>query len=117
VWTERGEYRERVLDVALSDGRRVDRKSSKADALRNMVDLTTGKYANTTSAALLSAVWRDPQFNPLQPAVYYARVLEIPTPRWSTVLAIRNGLPLTPLAAATIQERAWSSPIWFTPAR
>jgi hypothetical protein len=79
------------------------------------VDLQTGNYANSIGAAVLSVVWQDPEFNPAKPAVYYARVLEIPTPRWSTLLAIKNKLPIPPDVAATIQERAWSSPIWFTP--
>ena len=59
----------------------------------------------------------DPEFDPKQKSVYYVRVLEIPTPRWSTYDSARNNLPLSPLVPATIQERAWSSPIWFTPPR
>jgi len=77
------------------------------------VDLSSGRYTNTIGAPVLTALWRDPQFDAAKPAVYYARVLEIPTPRWSTLLAIRNHLPLSPYMAATIQERAWSSPIWY----
>jgi hypothetical protein len=67
-------------------------------------------------APMLSAVWKDPSFDPHRPAVYYARVLEIPTPRWSTLLALKNKLAAPAAAPATIQERAWTSPIWFTPA-
>jgi Protein of unknown function (DUF3604) len=78
------------------------------------VDLTTGQYTNTIGSPILTALWRDPEFNVEKPAVYYARVLEIPTPRWSTLLAIKRHLPLSPYAAATIQERAWSSPIWYS---
>ena len=66
-------------------------------------------------AVALAATWQDPEFDPSRPAVYYARVLEIPTPRWSTLLAVKNHLPIPKGAAATIQERAWTSPIWFTP--
>ena len=66
-------------------------------------------------ATELAAVWHDPQFNPAVPAVYYLRVLEIPTPRWSTILAVKRGKHLPASVPATIQERGWSSPIWYTP--
>ncbi|MGZ3402202.1 MAG: DUF3604 domain-containing protein, partial [Phenylobacterium sp.] len=65
--------------------------------------------------AQLRAYWRDPEFSAAKPAVYYARVLEIPTPRWTTLLALKAHLPVPARAPATIQERAWTSPIWFTP--
>jgi hypothetical protein len=114
VWLDKGEYQEKVFDAALSDQRKDDR-SGHAKAVGNTVDLTTGTYTNTIGSPILTAVWRDPEFDPNTPAVYYTRVLEIPTPRWSTLLAIRNKLPLPPEVPATLQERAWSSPIWFTP--
>ena len=108
-------YKEQLFDVALSGGRKDNRKTGKAPAVGNTVDLTTGKYTNTIGAPVLGAVWQDPSFDPHIPAVYYARVLEIPTPRWSTHLAIVNHLPIPSDAPATIQARAWTSPIWFTP--
>jgi hypothetical protein len=108
-------YKEKLFDVALSGGRKDDPKTGKAAAVGNTVDLTTGKYTNTIGAPMLSAVWQDPSFDPHVPAVYYARVLEIPTPRWTTFLAIANHLPIPAKAPPTIQERAWTSPIWFTP--
>ena len=83
----------------------------------NTVNLKTGVWRNTIGAAVLTAVWQDPEFDPARPAVYYARALEIPTPRWSTLLAIKSHLPIPKSVAATIQERAWTSPIWFTPAK
>jgi uncharacterized protein DUF3604 len=115
IWLDHANYREKVFDVALS-GNRPDR-TGHAQPVGNTVDLTTGAYRNTIGAAALQAVWRDPEFDPNTPAVYYGRVLEIPTARWSTLLAIRNKLALPPTVPATLQERAWSSPIWFTPER
>ena len=116
VWLEGQSYKEQIYDVALS-GRRKDSRPGHAPAVGNSVNLKTGAYTNTIGAAQLSTVWRDPAFNPAKPTVYYARVLEIPTPRWSTLLAIKNHLPIQKGPAVTIQERAWTSPIWFTPDR
>jgi hypothetical protein len=110
-------YKETVFDVALSGGRKADPKTGKASAVGNTVDLATGAYRNTIGAPTLTTVWTDPAFDPAAPALYYARVLEIPTPRWSTLVAIRAHLPLPKAAPATIQERAWSSPIWYAPAK
>jgi hypothetical protein len=104
-----------VFDAVLSGRRKDDPSTGRAPAVGNTVNLSSGAYANSIGAAELSAVWRDPEFNPKTTAVYYARVLEIPTPRWSTLLAIKNHLPIPARAPATIQERAWTSPIWFTP--
>jgi hypothetical protein len=108
-------YQEQVFDVAISGGRKTDPGSGKAPAVGNTVDLATGAYRNTIGATSLTTVWTDPAFDPKAPALYYARVLEIPTPRWSTLVAIRAHLPLPKTAPATIQERAWSSPIWYSP--
>jgi hypothetical protein len=115
IWLVGKDYKEQVFDVALSGGRKVDPKTGNAPAVGNTVDLTTGKFANSIGAPMLLAEWQDPTFDPKVPAVYYARVLEIPTARWTTHLAIANHLPLPQAAPATIQERAWTSPIWFTP--
>jgi hypothetical protein len=73
------------------------------------------KRADLRTLMQLATVWGDPQFDPTEPAVYYLRVLEIPTPRWSTILAVERGTPLPPDLPATIQERGWTSPIWYTP--
>jgi hypothetical protein len=72
-------------------------------------------YTNTIGDTQLSAVWTDPDFDLSQHAVYYVRVLEIPTPRWSTYDAKALGIPAPAMVPATIQERAWASPIWYTP--
>jgi hypothetical protein len=116
VWLSGDGFKEKVFDAALSGGRKVDPKTGKAPPVGDTVDLKTGAYDNTIGAKMLSAVWRDPQFDPKTPAVYYARVLEVPTPRWSTLTAIANHLPIPKRAPPTIQERAWTSPIWYSPA-
>jgi hypothetical protein len=114
IWLDGKNYKEKIFDVALS-GRRKDDATGHAPAVGNTVDLKTGKYSNAIGAATLSVVWSDPEFDAKTPAVYYARALEIPTPRWSTLLAIKNKLPIPKDAPATIQERGWSSPIWYSP--
>jgi hypothetical protein len=117
VSTQNGQYREKIYDVALSDQRRPDPKTGKIPAVGNTVDLKTATYQNRIGAAQLAVVWEDPDFVADQPAVYYLRALEIPTPRWSLLLAVKMGLPLTDDSPATIQERGWSSPIWYQPPR
>jgi hypothetical protein len=116
VWLKDGKHVEQLFDVALSNARKVDPKTGKAPAVASTVDLKTATYKNTIGATQLATVWRDPQFDPKVPAVYYLRVLEIPTPRWSTIVAVKRGTPLPDGVPATIQERGWSSPIWYTPA-
>ena len=106
---------EKIYDVAWSDGRVPDPKTGKLPAVGNTVDVATAMYTNDIGDSQLSAVWTDPDFDPAQRAAYYVRVLEIPTPRWSTYDAVRHSLPLPEKLPATIQERAWSSPIWYTP--
>lgn len=115
LWLAGNRYEERIFDVALSGGRRVD-AAGAAPPVGNTVDPATGRYANSIGAATLATVWSDPQFDPAVPALYYVRVLEIPTPRWSSLIALRSGLPLPADLPATLQERAWSSPIWYMPA-
>ena len=106
---------EKIHDIAWSDDRKPDPKTAKLPPVGNTVDVKTAKYTNDIGDTQLSAVWTDPDFDPKQRAAYYVRVLEIPTPRWSTYDSVRNGLALSPHVPATIQERAWSSPIWYTP--
>ena len=114
-WVDQGLPQEKIYNVALSDGRTVDPKSGYVEPVGNTVNIKKATYTNTIGDSQLSAVWMDPDFDPALPAVYYVRVLEIPTPRWTTYDAVRGGLPLPTEVPATIQERAWSSPIWYTP--
>jgi hypothetical protein len=116
VWLDGDDYREKVFDVVWAGARQPDPHTGKLPPVGNTVDLKTATYANTIGAGQLAAVWRDPEFDPGRPAVYYARALEIPTPRWTTILAARKGLPVSTHGPATLQERAWSSPIWYSPA-
>ena len=109
-----GKLNEKIMDVAWS-GDRQPGSDGKVPAVGNTVDLKTAKFSNTIGAATLTGSWTDEQFDPAQHAFYYARALEIPTPRWSTYDAVRHSLPLLDDVPATIQERAWTSPIWYTP--
>ena len=110
-----GKAKEKVYNVVWSAGRDLG-GSGKLPAVGNTVDLKTGLYTNTIGSAQLSTVWQDPNFDAAQRAFYYMRVLQIPTPRNSTYDAIALGIdPKETGKAITIQERAYSSPIWYTP--
>ncbi len=109
-----GKTHEKVYDVVWSDDRSPD-ADGKLPAVGNTVDVEKAVYYNTIGAAELITVWEDPEFDPEQRAFYYARVIEIPTPRWSTYDSVRYGLPPHPEAEPAIQERAYTSAIWYTP--
>ena len=110
----KGEPQDKVYDVVWSGKRKPDAKG-KLPPVGNTLDVKAATYANTIGSAELMGAWTDPAFDPKKPALYYVRVLEIPTPRWTTYDAVRNNLPLLNDVPATIQERAWTSPIWYTP--
>jgi hypothetical protein len=116
-WFERGYAFEKVYDVVWSeaDKRKIDPTYGKLTPVGNTVDIKKATYTNDIGDSQLSAVWTDPDFDPTHHAVYYVRVLEIPTPRWTTYDAVKLGIEPPADVAATIQERAWSSPIWYTP--
>jgi hypothetical protein len=105
---------EQVFDVVWS-GDRSPGSNSKLPSVGNTVDLETARFTNDIGAVELAAVWRDPQFNPNLPAFYYARVLQIPTPRHAQFDALALGMETPSLGAAVIQERAYTSPIWYSP--
>jgi hypothetical protein len=107
---------EKIYDVIWSDEqKRQIGKDGKLPVVGNTVNVNTATYTNDIGASQLRAVWTDPDFDPAQPALYYVRVLEIPTPRWSTYDAVKLGVAPLKDVPATLQERAWSSPIWYTP--
>lgn len=118
-WLDKeGKTRERVYDVACSDGLTPDPKTYRCPydqkSVINTVDLTDCSYSPTTGAVELKTVWSDPDFNPKERAFYYARVIEYPTCRWSQWDVIRTNLEPLDNVPQTIQERAWSSPIWYS---
>ena len=114
---EQGTLHEEVYDVAWSGERKPDPETGKLPAVGNTVDVANAIWTNTIGAPELIAVWRDPAFDPDAPAFYYGRVLEIPTPRWTAYDARRFGVQ--PLAGTTmmLQERAFTSPIWYSPGK
>jgi len=113
-YDQRGYGFQKIYEVAWSDDRKLG-KNDKLPPVGNTVDIKKATYTNDIGDTQLSVVWTDPDFNPSQHAVYYVRVLEIPTPRWSTYDAATLGVAPPTEVPATIQERAWSSPIWYTP--
>ncbi len=116
-WYKNGYGWEKVYDVVWADAnvRKADSKTGKVPAVGNTVNVKKATYSNKIGDSQLSATWTDPDFDPSLHAVYYVRVLEIPTPRWSTYDAKELGIEPMPGIPTSIQERAWSSPIWYTP--
>ncbi|MBU2532198.1 MAG: DUF3604 domain-containing protein, partial [Alphaproteobacteria bacterium] len=113
---EKGELHEQVFDVAWSGDRSRD-SNGKVPAVGNTVDVENATWTNTIGGPELIAVWKDPDFDANQPAFYYGRVLEIPTPRWTAYDAKRFGTKPLPGTTMQLQERAYTSPIWYTPQR
>lgn len=114
-WTVDGEPHEQVFDVACSDGLAVDPQTHRCGDNGAEVNLEDCSISTDVGAAELKTVWTDPDFDPSVRAFYYARVLENPTCRWSTWDALREGYEPRPDFPTTIQERAYTSPIWFRP--
>ncbi len=114
-WTDAsGKAQEKIFNVAWSDDRQLD-GDGKLPVVGNTANIRTGKTANTIGATELATVWIDPEFDPAQSVFYYARVLQIPTVRHSQLDAIALGIETPYEGPATIQERAYTSPIWYTP--
>lgn len=110
-----GKTHEQVYDVMCSDGRKINDKHRCTKPVGNTVDVASATYTNSIGDALMMAYWKDPEFDPQQRAFYYVRVLEIPTPRWTTYDAAFFGVELPKDIEPTHQERAYTSPIWYTP--
>jgi hypothetical protein len=112
----KGELHEKVIDVVWSGDRKPDARTGKLPPVGNTVDVENATWTNSIGAPELITVWKDPDFDPAQRAFYYARVLEIPTPRWTAYDAKRFGIKMDPKVPMTAQQRAYTSPIWYTPA-
>ena len=114
-WIDNDEnLQERVFDVAVSDGRMITNgKTNKK--LISTVDVSKATYSNSIGDSYLSVTWTDPDFDANQKSFYYARIIEIPTPRWTAYDQVRFGIKMGPEVPMQIQERAYTSPIWYTP--
>jgi hypothetical protein len=112
----KGKTQEKVYDVVWGDAEtRQPGADGKLPPVGNTVDVASATWSNTIGAAELRTFWQDPDFDPAQSAFYYARVIEIPTPRWIAYDAVRYQVKIDPEIPMVTQERAYTSPIWYTP--
>jgi Protein of unknown function (DUF3604) len=111
-----GELQERIYDVAVSDGREIGPDGIATEPVGDTVNVEDASYTNTIGDALLAAHWVDPDFDPAERAFYYVRVLEIPTPRWPAYDAKFFDIDMPEGTVMKLQDRAYTSPIWYTPA-
>jgi len=114
-WSKNGQSFEKVYDAVWAGNRKLDPATHQVPPIGSTVDIAKATYTNTIGAVELKGTWVDPEFDPSLHAFYYARVIAIPTPRWTTIQAKELGVPVPGVVPATVQERAWSSPIWYTP--
>lgn len=112
-----GTLEEKIYEVAFSGDRKRDPKTGKILPVGSTIDFATATYTNDIGEAELSTLWTDPDFDPALPAFYYLRVIEIPTPRWTLYDAVRYGITPAKEVPLVTQERAYSSPIWYQPAK
>jgi hypothetical protein len=111
-----GQVQEKVYDVVWGDAdKRQPGADGKLPPVGNTVDVARAIWTNTIGDPELITVWQDPDFDPGLSAFYYARVIEIPTPRWTAYDALRFGIQMPPEVPMFAQERAYTSPIWYTP--
>jgi hypothetical protein len=111
---KKGETHERVYDVAVSGDRKIGVDGRARKPVGSTVDIEKATYTNAIGKAVLAAHWEDPDFDPKQDAFYYVRVLEIPTPRWTTFDAAFFDIDRPDNVPATVQDRAYTSPIWYS---
>ena len=108
---------ERVFDVAVSGGRKIGPDGRCKTSVGNTVDVANASYTNTIGATTLSAYWKDPAFDASERAFYYVRVIQIPSPRWTAYDQKRFGIKMAPEVPMTVTDRAYTSPIWYTPGK
>ena len=111
------ELHERIYDVAVSDGRKISSDGRCKTSVGSTVDIPNATYTNTIGAPLLSALWKDPDFNPQERAFYYIRVIQIPSPRWTAYDAKRFGVKMPDYVPMTVTDRVYTSPVWYSPAQ
>jgi len=115
-WLDKdGKTHERIYDVAVTGDRKIDADGRCKTPVGNTVDVESATWTNTIGGPELITVWKDPQFDARQRAFYYARVIEIPTPRWTAYDAKRFGIKPLPGTTMVLQERAYTAPIWYSP--
>ena len=115
-WLDKaGKTHERIYDVAVSDGRKIGQDGRCKTPVRSTVDIADASYTNTIGDPLLTAHWVDPDFDPKQRAFYYVRVIEIPKPSWTAYDAKFFGVKMAKDVVMTVQDRAYTSPIWYNP--
>jgi hypothetical protein len=110
-----GKTHERIFDVAVSDDREINAEGRCETPVGSTVDIANASYTNTIGDPLLGAYWEDPTFDSKQRAFYYVRVLEIPKPRWTAYDQKFYGITMPEGTKMTVQDRAYTSPIWYTP--
>jgi hypothetical protein len=113
----KNEVHERIYDVAVSDSRTIGVDGRCATPVGNTVDVPNATYKNTIGDPLLTAYWKDPEFDAKQRAFYYVRVIQIPTPRWTAYDQKRFGIKMADSVPMTVTDRAYTSPVWYTPAK
>ena len=106
---------EKIYDVAVSDGREIGADGRSMTPVGSTVDVANAEFTNSIGDALLMGHWTDPDFDADRLAFYYVRVIEIPTPRWTAYDAKRFGIEMAEEVRMTIQDRAYTSPIWYSP--
>jgi hypothetical protein len=115
-WLDKdGKAQERIFDVAVSGGREIGPDGRCMTSVGNTVDVPNATYSNSIGAAMLSAYWKDPDFSAKQLAFYYVRVIQIPSPRWTAYDCKRYGIKMPDYVPMTVTDRAYTSPVWYTP--